>query len=77
MSNKAHLTVRQIECLRRIAAGQTSLEFAHALGLSRHTVDHYIGGACERLQARSRAHAVAVAISRNLLSLQVENAIGE
>lgn len=69
MADDRTLTPRQRECLRRIAEGETTQEIAHALGLSRHTVDHYIATACDRLQAKSRAHAVALAISRNLICI--------
>jgi DNA-binding CsgD family transcriptional regulator len=58
------LSARQIECLLRISRGETSAEIAGALGLSRHTVDHYIGGACAKLGAKTRAQAVAIAIAQ-------------
>ena len=67
MNEEPTLPPRQLECLRRIAAGQTTQEIALELGLSRHTVDHYVASACAKLHARSRAHAVAIAIARNLL----------
>ena len=60
----AVLSARQIECLLRISRGETSAEIAVALGLSRHTVDHYIGGACAKLGAKTRAQAVAIAIAQ-------------
>ena len=61
------LSARQQECLRRIACGETSAEIAAALDLSRHTVNHYIDGACRRLRAKSRAHAVALALINHLI----------
>jgi DNA-binding CsgD family transcriptional regulator len=61
------LSARQQECLRRIACGETSVEIAAALQLSRHTVNHYIDGACHRLRAKTRAHAVALALVRRLI----------
>ena len=63
------LTPRELECLRRIADGQTTLEIACALGLSRHTVDHYIGTACHKLRARTRAQAVVIAIATKIIDL--------
>jgi DNA-binding CsgD family transcriptional regulator len=56
------LTPRQLECLTRIAAGETSAEIAAALGLSKRTIDHYVTHACARLGVRNRAQAVAKAI---------------
>jgi DNA-binding CsgD family transcriptional regulator len=61
------LTARQIECLRRIAGGEISVEIAASLGLSVRTVDHYIGAACAKLSARTRAQAVATAIRLGLI----------
>jgi DNA-binding CsgD family transcriptional regulator len=63
----ARLSARQIECLTRIAAGETSAEIALALGVSRRTVDEYVGAACARLGVRSRSQAVAVCISQNII----------
>ncbi len=70
MEIEVSLTPRQVECLRRIAAGETSAQIAGALGLSRHTVDHYIGAACDRLGAKSRTHAVAKAIALGWIAPQ-------
>jgi LuxR family transcriptional regulator, quorum-sensing system regulator BjaR1 len=61
------LTPRQLECLTRIAAGETSVEIAAALGLSKRTVDHYVTHACARLGVRNRAQAVAKAIRSRLI----------
>jgi LuxR family quorum-sensing system transcriptional regulator CciR len=68
-SSAIQLTDRQRECLTRIARGETSAMIASALGLSIRTVDHYVGDACKRLGVRSRAQAVARAISLNLIPL--------
>ena len=66
-SNKVSLTPRQVECLSRISMGDTTHEIARALGLSRHTVDHYVSSACDKLHAKTRAHAVALAILHSLI----------
>ena len=63
LKRELSLTFRQVEGLRRIAAGETSAEIAAALGLSRHIVDHYISAACDRLGAKSPTHIVATAIA--------------
>lgn len=68
MSAGPKLTRRQIECLRLIAEGCTTQEIADALGLSRHTVEHYVAAACDRLNAKTRSQAVALAVAQNLLS---------
>jgi DNA-binding CsgD family transcriptional regulator len=49
------LSPRQLECPHRIAQGETTVEIALALGLSRHTVDHYVSAACDVIaSARAR-----------------------
>ena len=67
MRGALQLSLRQQECLARISGGESSAEIAAALGLSRRTVDHYVGAACARLGVRTRAQAVAKAITLNLI----------
>jgi len=64
------LSPRQLECLGRIAAGETSAQIAFALGLSIRTVDHYVRSACAKLGVRSRAQAVVKAISLAVLDIR-------
>jgi DNA-binding CsgD family transcriptional regulator len=61
------LTPRQLECLTRIASGETSAEIAAALGLSKRTVDHYVTHVIARLGVRNRTEAVAKAIRSRLI----------
>ena len=68
MPRSSKLTPRQIECIARIAAGETSAEIAGVLGLSVRTIEHYVASACERLKVRNRAEAVAKAIATGLIS---------
>ena len=68
------LTPRQIECLTRIASGQTSAEIGDALGLSKRTVDHYVNLICAKLGVRTRAQAVGVAITLKIISLPAARA---
>ena len=53
------LTDRETQCLVWTAAGKTSPEIAVILGLSEHTVNHYLASSCQKLSAVNRAHAVA------------------
>ena len=61
------LTVRERECLKWIAGGKTSQEVAAIMGLSEHTVTHYLTNAANKLNATNRVHAVAIALRLNLL----------
>ncbi|WP_193175978.1 helix-turn-helix transcriptional regulator [Oricola nitratireducens] len=61
------LSARERECLHWTASGKTSQEIATILGLSEHTVNHYLSAACQKLGAANRAHAVAKAIRAGFL----------
>lgn len=61
------LSGRELECLRWTANGKTSAEIALILGLSEHTINHYLSSVCNKLGATNRTHAVAKGIRSNLL----------
>jgi len=61
------LSARERECLHWTASGKTSSEIAIILGLSEHTVNHYLSAVCQKLGAANRAHAVARAIRSGIL----------
>jgi DNA-binding CsgD family transcriptional regulator len=69
MHASAKLTPRQLECLAMVARGETSAEIAHALGVSRRTIDHYVANACARLGVRNRVQAVAKAVADGLIAV--------
>jgi DNA-binding NarL/FixJ family response regulator len=60
-------TVRELEVLRLIAAGLTNSEIAKRLHLSEETVKTHTRNLLAALQARSRAHAVAVGFRRAII----------
>ena len=61
------LSNRQKEVLALVALGATDSEIAHQLCLSVDTVAWHVKEIRCRLQARSRAHAVALAMRHDLL----------
>lgn len=61
-------TRREREVLQFLAEGNTSQEIGKILKLSSHTVDWYMNGIQEKLQARNRQHAVALAFRQGLVS---------
>lgn len=70
---RAHLSPRQIDCLRLIAAGKTEWEIARILGLSPSTVHDYVEGARRRYGVKTRSQLVLAAardghVSFNYLS---------
>jgi LuxR family transcriptional regulator len=62
------LTRRELEVLHFLADGMTSQEIGKVLKLSSHTVDWYMNGIQEKLEARNRQHVVALAFRRGLVS---------
>jgi LuxR family quorum sensing-dependent transcriptional regulator len=62
------LTEREIQCLSWTAAGKTSLDIAEILGLSEHTVNHYLNQVTRKLEAVNRTQAVVKAIRRGLIA---------
>ena len=65
------LSDRQTEVLALVAHGATDSEIAQQLCLSADTVAWHVKEIRTRLDARSRAHAVALAMRHDLLPSQV------
>ena len=55
---RAALTARQLEVLRRVATGQTDKQIARELSLSPRTVEMHVAGAMKALGSKTRAEAV-------------------
>ena len=66
--NIPHLSERQMQVLALVAEGATDNEIAIRLGLSAKTISYYVKEIRARLDARSRAHAVALAMRQGILS---------
>ena len=61
-------TMREIEVLQLISDGLVNREIGQRLFLSEETVKSHVRHLLAKLQARSRAHAVAVGFRRGLLN---------
>lgn len=57
----------QLDALRLAASGYTSRQIAHRLDTTEQGVHLRLKEACVRLEARSRTHAVAIALHRRLI----------
>jgi DNA-binding CsgD family transcriptional regulator len=57
----------ELEALRLFANGRSTDEMAAALGVSKSMVQHYLRVASRKLGARSRVHAVAIAVRMGLV----------
>ncbi len=62
------LTRREMEVILLLANGMTSNEIAKELGISSHTVDWYINGLHEKLNAKNRQHLIALAFRLALIA---------
>ncbi|HET7549779.1 MAG TPA: LuxR C-terminal-related transcriptional regulator, partial [Gemmatimonadaceae bacterium] len=60
-------TMREIEVLQLISDGLVNREIGERLFLSEETVKSHVRHLLAKLQARSRAHAVAVGFRRGLI----------
>jgi DNA-binding CsgD family transcriptional regulator len=56
------LTPRERECLEWVAGGKTDWEISQILSISEQTVHGYVQNAMTKLNARTRAQAVALAM---------------
>lgn len=61
------LTVREVECLDALAEGLDSLGIARKLNISVPTVMMHITNARKKLHAKTREHAIAIALRSGLL----------
>ena len=61
------LSLREREVLALLAEGASNKEIARALALSIHTVKFHVAALTEKLGARSRGEAVAIAIRAGLV----------
>jgi LuxR family transcriptional regulator len=62
------LTRREMEILQYLAEGLTSMEISKLLNISNHTVDWYMNGLQDKLKAKNRQQAVALAFRHGLIT---------
>ena len=63
-----HLTHREVQCLQQLAVGERPQRIAALLGIAPITVEFHIRNARRKLGAKTREHAIAIVVSRGLLS---------
>ena len=66
------LTLRETQILNGVASGKTNRQMASILGLSEQTVKNHIRSILIKLGAKSRAHAVFLAICHGWLPAEIE-----
>ncbi len=62
-----HLTAREAECMKWVAAGKTDWEIGQVLGISSATVHFHVENAKKKLGRSTRTEAVAVLVMHGLL----------
>jgi DNA-binding NarL/FixJ family response regulator len=67
-ARRSTLSAREQDILGLLASGMTTKEIAGALFISPETVRTYVRRAMEKLEARTRTQAVAIAVRRSLIS---------
>ncbi|WP_293775469.1 response regulator transcription factor [uncultured Oxalicibacterium sp.] len=65
---KEHLTRRELEILGLIAGGLSNKEIADHLGLAEDTIKGHVRSLMDKLSARNRTHAVAIAVERGFVT---------
>ena len=63
------LSERERECLCWVAAGRSDSDISEILMISQQTVHKHVSNALKKLNAGTRAHAVAIALSRSQIKL--------
>ena len=63
------LTEREIEVLRRVAAGNANKRVADLLGISEETVKAHLRNILSKLGANDRTHAVTIALKRGIIDI--------
>ena len=67
IENRAGLTTRQMEVLSLLSEGFANAEIAERLYISSKTVDHHVSAILAKLDARTRAEAVSIALQSDLI----------
>jgi DNA-binding CsgD family transcriptional regulator len=66
------LTQKELAVLRELASGKQTDEIGEVLFLSPHTVRSHVKSSMKKLDARTRAQAVAVAVHEGAIRLALE-----
>lgn len=61
------ISQRERECLGWVAEGKTTMDIATILGVSSNTINSYLAHVIQKLSARNRAMAIAVAIRSGII----------
>lgn len=69
------ITERQLQVLRLFANGYTSIDIASELSIAVRTVEEHLKGCRRTLEAKTSAHAVAIAMRRGVINLIIASCV--
>src|SRR5215213_4045436 len=69
-ARSARLSAKERAVLRELALGDTTEEIAATLLVSPHTVRTHVKNGMRKLEAKTRAHAVAIALSEGAIEFE-------
>jgi len=75
IKNNMHITRRELEALALIGTGLNNNEVAEKLGVSVNTVRNHIWNLMQKLGARSRAHAIVLAVQNGIIEVKPERSL--
>jgi PAS domain S-box-containing protein len=73
-TEQEHLSERERAVLSRVAMGETGGRIAEALGISPSTVETHIRNCLAKLEAKNRAHAIALGLDRGEIAMTFSGA---
>ena len=73
---RQHLSEREREVLGRVAMGENGVRIAEALAISPSTVETHIRHCLTKLEAKNRAHAIALGLHRGEIAMTFSGPTG-
>lgn len=64
------VSAREKEVLKWMAHGKGTTDISQVMGISERTVKFHVGNIKKKLDAGSRAHAVAIAVNKGLIEVE-------
>ena len=71
VTHRKMLTPRETEVMDLVSQGKSNWDISRILGCSEHTISNHISSILKKLNASNRAHAVAKAIFKGVISINV------
>ncbi len=68
--NRSPLTSKETEVLKWLRQGKSTWDISVILGISERTVKFHVGNIMQKLDATTRAHAVAIALEQGLVDIE-------